>query len=205
VLARRTGGFSPRGSSFGSTAAISRLRARKAEGQRLASDCPWMTRMRKAEVRRQPCFPGASRYNPVVSSPTSFASTLSSRLRASGSALVGFLFPGDAERDPGFKEEICHRSLRGVYILVGVTAFMPFLALLFHGLASLFEPEPQTSSPSRLALLTLAGCALAATRTEQGRRHARPHSPWGSAYRQFSLGRTSSKTPGMQRPHCWNH
>ena len=130
------------------------------------------------EARRQPRFPGASRYNrrepPVVSSPTSFASTLSSRLRASGSALVGFLFPGDAERDPGFKEEIRRRSLRGVYILVGVTAFMPFLALLFHGLASLFEPEPQMSSPSTLVLLTLAGCALAATRTEQGRRHARP-------------------------------
>ena len=123
-------------------------------------------------------IPGASRYNrrepPVVSSPTSFASTLSSRLRASGSALVGFLFPGEAERDPGFKEEIRRRSLRGVYILVGVTAFMPFLALLFHGLASLFEPEPQMSSPSTLVLLTLAGCALAATRTEQGRRHARP-------------------------------
>jgi signal transduction histidine kinase len=87
---------------------------------------------------------------------------------------VRFLFPGDAERDPGFKEEIRQRSLRGVYIIAGVTAFMPFLALLFHGLASLFEPEPQTSSPSRLVLLTLAGCVLAATRTELGRRHARP-------------------------------
>lgn len=109
-----------------------------------------------------------------MSSPASFPSNLRSRLRASGSALAGFLFPGHAERDPGFKDEIRHRSLVGVYILVGVTAFMPFLALLFHGLASLFEPEPQTSSPSRLALLLLAGSVLAATRTERGRRHARP-------------------------------
>lgn len=88
--------------------------------------------------------------------------------------MAGFLFPGDAEKDPGFREEIRHRSLRGVYIIAGVTAFMPFLSLLVHGLVSLVAPEPQTSSPSKLALLTLAGCALAATRTEQGRRHARP-------------------------------
>jgi len=87
---------------------------------------------------------------------------------------VRFLFPGGAEKDPGFKEEIRHRSLRGVYILVGVTAFLPFLSLLFHGLASLFAPEPQTSSPSRLVLLTLAASVLAATRTDLGRRHARP-------------------------------
>ena len=107
-------------------------------------------------------------------SPASFAATLSSRLRAGVSALAEFLFPGKAEEDPGFRDEIRHRSLRGVYILVGVTAFMPFLSLLFHGLANLFEPEPQTSSPSRLALLTLAGCTLAAARTARGREHARP-------------------------------
>ena len=107
-------------------------------------------------------------------SPASHARTLSSRLRASGRALAGFLFPGDAEKDPGFRKEIRRRALYGVYILVGVTAFMPFLALLFHSIANLFEPEPQTSSPSRVALLTLAGCVLAATRTERGRRNARP-------------------------------
>ncbi len=109
-----------------------------------------------------------------MSSPASSTSKFGSRLRASGSALAGFLFPGDAEADPGFRNEIRQRSLRGVYILVGVTAFMPFLALLLHGLASLFDPEPQTSSPSRLVLLALAGCGLAATRTQRGRRHARP-------------------------------
>ena len=106
--------------------------------------------------------------------PTFSAGTLRSRLRASWSIFAGFLFPGEAERDPGFKDEIRHRSLRGVYILVGVTAFLPFVAQLFHSLASLFDSEPQTSSPSRLVLLTLAGCVLAATRTELGRKQARP-------------------------------
>ena len=109
-----------------------------------------------------------------MSSPSPLSSSLASRLRASGAALIRFLFPRDAEQDPGFREEIRHRSLRGVYILVGVTTFMPFLALVIHGLASLFAPAPQTSSPSRFALLGLAACVLGATRTEPGRRHARP-------------------------------
>lgn len=87
--------------------------------------------------------------------------------------MTAFLFPAKAENDPGFQQEIRERALRGVYIVVGVTAFMPFLGLVVHGIASLFESEPQISSPSTLALLTLAACALGATRTESGRRHAR--------------------------------
>lgn len=101
-------------------------------------------------------------------------SPLRSQLRAGASALAGFLFPGSAEDDPGFREEIRNRSLRGVYIIAGVTAFLPFLSLLLHSFASLVDPEPQTSSPSRLVLVSIAALALAATRTEPGRRYARP-------------------------------
>lgn len=88
--------------------------------------------------------------------------------------MAAFLLPGDAEKAPGFKDEIRRRSLRGVYIIIGVTAFMPFVALLLHGLASLVDSEPQRSPPSTLALLGLAACVLAATRTAFGRRYARP-------------------------------
>ncbi len=51
--------------------------------------------------------------------------SLYARLADAWVAVKAFLFPGRAEDDPDFKEEIRRRSIRGVYIIAGVTAFMP--------------------------------------------------------------------------------
>lgn len=109
-----------------------------------------------------------------MSSISAERSSLAAQLREGWAALKGFLFPGKAEKDPGFKEEIRRRSVRGLYIVAGVTAIMPVLGVLFHILADLYDPMPMASPLFTIALLALAGATLTAALTSWGRRHARP-------------------------------
>lgn len=94
------------------------------------------------------------------------------QLRRGWSAFRAFLLPGQAEDDPRFKEKIRHRSIRGVYIIADVTAFMPLLGLVFHGLANLFDADQQTTLDT-LVLIAVAGSSVSVARTAWGHKYAR--------------------------------
>ena len=88
--------------------------------------------------------------------------------------LKAFLFPGEAEQDPHFKDEIRRRSLLGLYIICGVTAIMPVLGYFLHILANLSKPAQIRFPIAPLLLLGLGGAMFAVTRTKWGSRRARP-------------------------------
>lgn len=95
------------------------------------------------------------------------------RLTAGWVHLKAFLFPGKAEDDPQFAEEIQRRSVRGLYIIAGVTGLLPPMGVLFHIVMDLFEPQPLPPFAGGAILIGLAVFALVAARCDWGQRHAR--------------------------------
>lgn len=99
--------------------------------------------------------------------------TLKDRVSTAWVRLKAFLFPGKAEDDPQFAEEIQRRSVRGLYIIAGVTGFMPVMGVTFHAIMDIFEPQPMPTGLVPATLVFLALMALVAARATWGRRHAR--------------------------------
>ena len=87
--------------------------------------------------------------------------------------LRAWILPGEAERDPGFRQEIERLNVRALLIISGVCVIMPSTAILFHGIAELFEPAPRP--PGWFVPFTFAVAAIVAglSRLDWGRRHAR--------------------------------
>ena len=100
--------------------------------------------------------------------------SLAVRRREGWAALKAFFFPGEAERDAGFKDEIRSRSILGLYIIAGVTAIMPVLGYILHVASNLSEPGQIGFPAAPLLLLGLGGVMFSATRTSWGLRSARP-------------------------------
>jgi signal transduction histidine kinase len=100
--------------------------------------------------------------------------TVTARRKEGWINLKAFLFPGKAEQDPQFKDEIRRRSVLGLYIICGVTAIMPVLGYLLHIMVNLSEPDRIGFPVAPLLLLSLGGAMFAATRTKWGLRRARP-------------------------------
>jgi len=80
--------------------------------------------------------------------------------------LRGWLFPHAAERDPGFKDEIQRLSVRSLYIIAAVNVLIPCAAMLFHGIANIFEPLEDRGPASLLVHAIMAAVLLVLARIE---------------------------------------
>lgn len=88
--------------------------------------------------------------------------------------LRAYLFPGAAEREPGFRDLIARQSLVGLKVVAGVTAGVSVFATASRFL--LLPPDASTMADRVLAMVWLVVVGLLAygsTHTEFGRRRAR--------------------------------
>ena len=93
------------------------------------------------------------------------------RLLRSG---VGYVFPGEAERDPGFRAEIERLSVRGLWVIGIVDLGMPLLGFLFHAIAQIWDPLPLPGMWSFYVFVSMGALILVSTRFSWTRRRARP-------------------------------
>lgn len=86
---------------------------------------------------------------------------------------AGYVFPGEAERDPGFRAEIERLSIRGLWVIGIVDLVMPLLGSLFHSLAQMVERVPVPVRWTAVVFPIIGILVMASTRWEWSRRHAR--------------------------------
>ncbi len=96
-------------------------------------------------------------------------------LEQSWQTLWGYLFPGAAERDPGFRGEVDRVSLRALRTIAWINMIMPATGVLVHIAAQLIEPveHRQVYSWNVLLFLLLGGATLWLSRTAWAKRRAR--------------------------------
>jgi len=86
---------------------------------------------------------------------------------------VGYLFPGEAERDPGFRAEIERLSVRALWAIGYINLVMPMVGFLFHSIVQVFEPDQPRPLWSLVAFPSIGLLVLATARWSWGRRRAR--------------------------------
>ncbi|MEZ5364127.1 MAG: hypothetical protein R2748_17750 [Bryobacterales bacterium] len=76
--------------------------------------------------------------------------------------LRAYLFPGEAETDPGFREEVDRASVRALRTIGWINLLMPTTGLVVHVLAQWIEPiQHNPVYPwTVLAFLILGGATL---------------------------------------------
>ncbi|MCB1018682.1 MAG: HAMP domain-containing histidine kinase [Acidobacteria bacterium] len=89
--------------------------------------------------------------------------------------LQGYLFPGEAEKDPGFRAEVDRASVRALRTIGWINLLMPTTGLVVHVLAQWIEPiQHNPVYPwAVLAFLMLGGATLALAETQWARTRAR--------------------------------
>lgn len=85
----------------------------------------------------------------------------------------GYIFPGDAERDPGFRSEVERLSVRALWVIGLTNLVMPVLGLVFHSIVQVIEQVPAPGMWSVAVFPFMGLAAIAVARTEFGRRRAR--------------------------------
>lgn len=86
---------------------------------------------------------------------------------------VGYIFPGEAERDPGFRTEIERLSLRALYAIGCINLVMPMVGFLFHWTLQSIEPQRPQALWTLAAFPAIGLLVLASSTWPWGRRHAR--------------------------------
>jgi signal transduction histidine kinase len=90
-------------------------------------------------------------------------------------ALRDYLFPGEAERDPGFRAEVERLSLRALRTIGWINLIMPATGAIVHVTAQILEPVEHRNvySWSVALFFLLGGTTLLIARSEWARRRAR--------------------------------
>ncbi len=84
-----------------------------------------------------------------------------------------YIFPGEAERDPGFRAEIERLAVRGLWAIGLITLAMPLVSFVFHAIVQIVEPIDPPGGWTLAAFPALGLLAMATARHPWGRRHAR--------------------------------
>ncbi len=85
----------------------------------------------------------------------------------------GYVFPGDAERDPGFRAEIERLSIRALWAIGFINLVMPIVGFLFHWILQAIEPVQPRALWTLGAFPAIGLLALASAKWPWGRRRAR--------------------------------